>query len=129
MKEVKSQQVQRRKRNKKEKKGKKGKGKGGKDDEEKKPRIIFDFHVPPPPLPKISELINEAEDEVYSHSIHKTIKTDQWYTGVRPWLIKETLNIPEASTEVRTLLESYNMYMIDREYKKVLLRNYISSLI
>lgn len=82
MKEAKENpQVPKKKNKGKEKKGKKGKGKDkgskGKDDEgEKKPRIVFDFHVPPPPLPKISELIQEAEDEVYSHSIHKTLRTD-----------------------------------------------------
>lgn len=39
---------------------------------------------------------------------------------MRPCLIKETLNIPEAPTEVRTLLESSNLYMINMQYKKSL---------
>lgn len=39
---------------------------------------------------------------------------------VRPCLIKETLYIPDAPTEVRILLESSNLYMIDWKYKKAL---------
>ena len=52
--------------------------------------------------------------------MHKTIKTDQWFTSVRPWLIKEVLNIPEAPTEVRILLESFNLYMNNFDYKRAL---------
>jgi hypothetical protein len=34
--------------------------------------------------------------------------------------IKEALIIPESPTEVRTLLESCNLYMINRQYNKAL---------
>lgn len=39
---------------------------------------------------------------------------------MRPCLIKEVLNIPEAPTEVRILLESSNLYMLNKDYKRAL---------
>lgn len=35
-------------------------------------------------------------------------------------MIKEVLNIPEAPTEVRILLESFNLYMNNFDYKRAL---------
>ncbi|CAI2368809.1 unnamed protein product [Moneuplotes crassus] len=111
------------KKGKKDKKGKK-KGKGG--DKQKdgdaipKPSINIDFEVPLPAPKPISELIKAEENEIYSHGIHLSLLEDQCYTAVRPCLIKEALMIPDSPTDVRTLLESSNLYMIKRQYKKAL---------
>lgn len=76
--------------------------------------------MPPPKPTSIADLIQKEENEIYSYGLHKSLLEDQCYTSVRPCLIKEALIIPNSPTEVRTLLESCNLYMINRQYNKAL---------